>query len=204
MSMARLVITAVTIQGRSKIEVARDYGVSRVWVQKLVRRFQSEGDVTFEPRSRRPHSSPHTVDAEVEDAIIRLRKELSKQDWTPARKRLPPIWRARSRLAVAGLWCRPCRRSGGSCPGAASSAGNRRNGRDRPGAPFCTDQPNERWQADLTHWQLADGTEIAILNILDDHARLCLASHARRSTSGGEVAASFRKAFHQWGIRPVC
>jgi transposase len=38
MSMARLVITAVTVEGGSKSEVARDYGVSRVWVQKLVRR----------------------------------------------------------------------------------------------------------------------------------------------------------------------
>ena len=48
MSMARLVITAVTMEGRSKSEVARDYGVSRVWVQKLVRRFYSEGEVAFE------------------------------------------------------------------------------------------------------------------------------------------------------------
>jgi transposase InsO family protein len=45
---------------------------------------------------------------------------------------------------------------------------------------FCADQPNERWQADITHWRLADGTDISILNILDDHSRLCLASHARR------------------------
>ena len=54
MSMARLVITAVTVEGRSKSEVARDYGVSRVWVQKLVRRYQREGPAAFEPRSRRP------------------------------------------------------------------------------------------------------------------------------------------------------
>ena len=33
MSLARLVITAVTVEGCSKSEVARDYGVSRGWVQ---------------------------------------------------------------------------------------------------------------------------------------------------------------------------
>ena len=43
MSMARLVITAVTIEGRSKSEVAREYGVSRVWVQKLIHRFEADG-----------------------------------------------------------------------------------------------------------------------------------------------------------------
>ena len=55
MSLARLVITAVAVEGRSKSEVARDYGVSRVWVQKLVHRFQAEGEAAFTPRSRRPH-----------------------------------------------------------------------------------------------------------------------------------------------------
>jgi transposase-like protein len=33
MSLGRVVITAVIVEGRSKSEVARDYGVSRVWVQ---------------------------------------------------------------------------------------------------------------------------------------------------------------------------
>jgi transposase-like protein len=50
MSMARLVITAVTIEGRSKSEVAREYGVSRVWVQKLIHRFEADGEAAFEPR----------------------------------------------------------------------------------------------------------------------------------------------------------
>lgn len=58
MTMARVVITAVVVQGRTKSEVARDYGVSRVWVQKLVKRYLAEGDAAFEPRSRRPRSNP--------------------------------------------------------------------------------------------------------------------------------------------------
>ncbi len=44
---------------------------------------------------------------------------------------------------------------------------------------FCADQPNELWQADVTHWHLADGTTAEILNLLDDHSRLVLASLAR-------------------------
>jgi hypothetical protein len=57
MSLARLVITAVAVEQRSKSEVAGDYGVSRVWVQKLVHRYQREGPAAFEPRSRRPHTN---------------------------------------------------------------------------------------------------------------------------------------------------
>jgi hypothetical protein len=37
---------------------------------------------------------------------------------------------------------------------------------------FCAQQPNELWQADVTHWHLADATEVEILNLLDDHSRL--------------------------------
>ena len=39
MSMARVVITAVVLEGRPKSEVARGYGVSRRWVQILVARY---------------------------------------------------------------------------------------------------------------------------------------------------------------------
>jgi len=61
MSMARLIITAVVVEGRSKSQVARAYEVSRYWVQQLVRRYAPEGEAAFTPRSRRPHASPHAV-----------------------------------------------------------------------------------------------------------------------------------------------
>jgi hypothetical protein len=32
-------------------------------------------------------------------------------------------------------------------------------------------QPNEMWQSDLVHWRLADGTDVEVLNWLDDHSR---------------------------------
>jgi transposase len=109
MPRAQLIITAVVVEGRSRTEVARDYGVSRYWVQQLVRRYEREGPAAFQPRSRRPHHSPHAVDANTEDAIIRLRKELSKQELDADAETIA------ARLArVAGLWCRRYRRSGGS------------------------------------------------------------------------------------------
>lgn len=79
MSKARLIITAVVVEGRSKSEVARDYEVSRYWVQQLVRRWYAEGERAYVPRSRRPRSSPQAVPAEIEEEIVRLRKELARQ-----------------------------------------------------------------------------------------------------------------------------
>ena len=98
MPMARLIITAVTVAGRTKSEVAHDYGLSRYWVQQLVQRYQREGPSAFQPGSRRPSHSPHAVDADTEEMIIRLRKELSKQGLDAGRQpAAPPAERCNAR-----------------------------------------------------------------------------------------------------------
>jgi transposase len=79
MSKARLVITAVVTEGRSQGEVARAYGVSQGWVSRLVARFRAEGEAAFEPRSRRPRTSPTAISAGTADLIITLRKDLAGQ-----------------------------------------------------------------------------------------------------------------------------
>ena len=61
MSKARLVITAVLIEGRSQSQVARDYGVSQSWISRLIKRYTAEGEAAFEPRSRRPHITPQRL-----------------------------------------------------------------------------------------------------------------------------------------------
>src|SRR6185437_1824999 len=79
MSRARLVITAVTVEKRPVSEVAREYGVARSWIYALLARYQAEGEAAFEPRSRRPKTSPAAISGEAADLIVRLRKELSEQ-----------------------------------------------------------------------------------------------------------------------------
>ena len=57
MSKARLVITAVVVEGRSQSEVARQYGVSQSWVSRLVKRYGLEGLTAFEPLTASAHQS---------------------------------------------------------------------------------------------------------------------------------------------------
>jgi transposase InsO family protein len=187
-SLGRLVVTAVKVQGRTKSEVARDYRVSRGWVRELVRRYEQQGEAGLEPRSRRPLSSPHRTPVEIEDEIIELRKALSdegldagahtiafhlaeRHDAVPA---VATIWRILSRRGF--VTPQPQKRPRGSF------------------IRFEADQPNERWQADITHWVLAGGTPVDILNILDDHSRLLVGSDARATTKAADVVASFHQA----------
>jgi transposase len=67
---ARLVITAVIVEGRSQADVARAYRVSKGWVSKLVARYRAEGEVAFDPRSRRPHSSPNKTPDDTAELIV--------------------------------------------------------------------------------------------------------------------------------------
>ena len=77
MSKARLVITAVLIEGRSQSQVARDYGVSQSWISRLIARYTLDGDAAFEPRSRGPHTCPTRLPQPAIDLIIALRTELA-------------------------------------------------------------------------------------------------------------------------------
>ena len=55
------------------------------------------------------------------------------------------------------------------------------------------------WQADSTHWQLADHTDVEILNLLDDHSRFCLASVALRTVKAPDVLETFYLAAEAYG-----
>ncbi len=51
----------------------------------------------------------------------------------------------------------------------------------------------------MTHWSLTDGTGVEIVNFLDDHSRLCVASHALPVTKATDVAEIFLSACACYG-----
>jgi transposase InsO family protein len=55
-------------------------------------------------------------------------------------------------------------------------------------------QPNEMWQSEFIHWRLADGTDVEILNWLDDHSRYLLSCTAHEPVTGDDVMAVFLDA----------
>jgi transposase InsO family protein len=60
--------------------------------------------------------------------------------------------------------------------------------------------PNECWQSDVTHWRLADGREVEIVNFLDDFSRLCVGSRALVVATAPAVLEAFRAATARWGL----
>jgi transposase InsO family protein len=197
MGMPLLIVTSVLVEGRSKSEVARDYGVSRRWVITLVRRFLAEGQVGLQPRSRRPLSSPARTSSAIEDAIVEIRKDLDKHGHEAGAATIAFHLHQRHghSPAVSTIW-RILTARGFVTP----------QPHKRPKSSyvrFAAEQPNERWQSDITHWTLddgsADGLDVEILHWLDDHSRLCLASTARSVFKAPDVEASYRRIAAEYG-----
>jgi transposase len=194
MSKARLVITAVVIEGRSQGEVARAYGVSQGWVSRLVARYRAEGETAFEPRSRRPRTSPAAVAETTVELIVRLRKELSGQGLDAGPHTIAWHLEHHHQIRVsAATISRYLTRHGLVVP----------EPKKRPKSSylrFAAELPNERWQSDFIHHQLADGTEAEIVSWLDDHSRLALSVTAHPVTTGQVTLATFRAACARYGI----
>jgi len=194
MSKARLVITAVVIEGRSQGEVARAYGVSQGWVSRLVARYRAEGEAAFEPRSRRPKTSPTAISAETVELIIALRKELAGQGLDAGPHTI--AWHLQHHHQVrvsAATVSRYLTRQGLVVP----------EPKKRPRSSylrFAAELPNERWQSDFIHHYLAGGTEVEIVSWLDDHSRYALSVTAHPVTTGQVTLATFRAACAKHGI----
>jgi len=193
MSMARVVIMAVVVEGRSKSEVARDYGLSRRWVQKLVARYAVEGEAAFEPHSRRPHRNPRRIAQDTENAIVALRKQLSEAGHDAGAETIAWHLRAQTGAApsVATIW-RVLSRRGFVTP----------QPHKRPRSSwrrFQAELPNELWQADITHWPLATGSKVEVLNIIDDHSRLLVGSSARAVFKASDIVTDLHTAIARHG-----
>jgi transposase InsO family protein len=192
-SKARLVITAVVVEGRRPAEVARAYGVARSWVYELLARYRTEGEAAFEPRSRRPHSSPRTVPEATVELISRLRTELAGQGLDAGPDTIAWHLQHHHGLRISpSTVARYLAKRGFVAP----------QPRKRPRTSYVRFQaelPNECWQADFTHYRLVGGTDVEILTFLDDHSRYALSVTAHQPVTGPVVVEVFRQAVQRHG-----
>jgi transposase InsO family protein len=192
-SKARLVITAVIVEGRSQAEVARTYGVSKGWVSKLLARYRVEGDAAFEPHSRRPKTSPAALPAEVVALVVRLREQLTGSGLDAGADTIGWHLAHHHHLIVSRATIhRILVRAGAVTPQPAK----------RPRSSyirFQAEQPNETWQSDFTHYRLATGADTEIICWLDDHSRYALHLSAHLRITGPIVVATFGETAAQHG-----
>ena len=193
MDKGRFLVESHLKSGRPIAELARAHGVHRSWLYKLLARYQREGPMGLEPRSRRPHRSPGRITADWSDEIVLLRKELSDLGVDAGAMTIQTHLERRRGNApsVSTIW-RILKARGFVTP----------QPHKRPKSSyvrFAAELPNERWQADVTHVALADGSFLEVLNIVDDHSRLCVASRAFVTTKSSDVVRTMHRAAETLG-----
>jgi transposase InsO family protein len=193
------VITAVVEGGMTQAEAAHAYGVSKGWVSKLMARYRAEGQAAFEPRSRRPKSSPTATRVEVVELIVRLRKELTGAGHDAGPDTI--VWHLTHHHGITVSRATVSRHL--STRGLVVPEPKK-----RPKSSyirFAAEQPNETWQADFTHYRLTrpDGTagaDVEILSWIDDHSRYALSVTAHVRVTGAIVLATFRATVATHGV----
>ncbi len=198
MDLAGYVVNAVLVEKRSVAEVAAAHGVSRSWLYELLARYREGGEEGLKPGSRRPRSSPTRVSAAMEAEIVALRKWLTEEGLDAGAQTIHYHLLCRHRRrkvsvpSVATIW-RVLKGRGFITP----------QPHKRPRSSwrrFAAELPNEMWQADTTHWALADGTDVEILNVLDDHSRVLVASRAFETTKAADVVETFHRGVSAYGL----
>lgn len=200
MDKGRFLVEAHVLGGRPVSELAAAHGVHRSWIYKLIARYRDGGYEALAPRSRRPRSCKHQTPPEIVEGIVKLRERLVREGHdagasTIAYHLAQEMDEGTPALSVSTIW-RILRREGLVTP----------QPQKRPHSSlirFEAELPNEMWQTDITHWQLAGGEHVEIMNMIDDHSRLFLASQAFPTTKAQDVVDVFHKAAELHGL-PAC
>jgi transposase InsO family protein len=193
MSRTRVAVLQIVSKQLTVTAAAAEYGFSRRHLHRLLARYQEGGLEALEPRSRRPKSTPIAMPETVRQRVIELRGQLTADGldagpvtiaWQLEREGLPAPSTSTIRriLHAAGLITpEPRKRPRSSY------------------ARFEMAQPNEMWQSDFIHWRLADGTDVEVLNWLDDHSRYLLSCTAHEPVTGDDVVSVFLGVIEEYG-----
>lgn len=193
MSKSRVIVLAVVSKTLTPSQAGARYGVTRQWVHELLRRYHAGGLEALAARSKRPRTNPRATSEAIRRRVTELRCELTEQGldagpttiaWHLEREghAVPSTSTIRRVLHAAGLVrAQPQKRPKSSI------------------IRFEASQPNETWQGDFTHWQLADGGVVEIINWLDDHSRLLLGCRAYGRVGGREVLDTFTACVEEFG-----
>lgn len=175
-------------------EFAREHGVSERTVYRHQARTRAEG--RWQPRSRRPRSSPRVTPPDLDAWICRLRAELGPDNGADhirdalqdLHARTGPRWAVPSRSTINRVLARHDLLE--------------RNPAKRPRSSFrrfAYARPRDCYQIDATNVRLADGSLAAVFDVLDDCTRTLVACHAAPAETAQDAITAITHAFTAYG-----
>ena len=175
-------------------QVCRQYGISRDTYYRYKARLEAEGLEGLLPKSRRPHHSPNATPAAVVGLLVAKHHQLLEEGWDAGARSV------RDWLLLDGVVGIPSARTVHKI--LAEHGCVQPSPAKRPHSTYRRFQalsPNGMWQTDGTAWWLADGQEVAIVRVSDDHSRKILATLAAPSENGVSTWACMKTALTRHG-----
>src|SRR6478736_9112548 len=176
MSLRRAIIEADTSE-LNVDEFCRLHAVSTWFFWDLRRRHRVEGDVVLEPKSRAPHHPANRTPLAIEEAIVAKRKELDDAGWDAGAASIASRLSDLQGLPSESTIWRILVARGMIVPQPVKAP-------KHAGRSYTAERANECWALDDWEHELADGTEVKILDILDDHSRYAAACRAMEQCTG--------------------
>lgn len=193
----KMMAAVVAVGNGQDLNVARfcrEQAVSAKTFYKWVNRYKADGLDGLVDRSRRPRSNPNQTPVEIEEQIVRLRKQLADVGLDNGAitiqchlgrrgvARVPAVSTIHRILVERGL---------------VIPAPKKRP--KRAWTRFEAPGPNELWQTDATDWGIEAGL-VKVLSMLDDHSRVALRCRAVPEATTDQAWLTFCEAAQRWGL----
>ena len=176
-------------------KVCAAFGISRKTGYKILRRYEEQGPEALRDRSRAPHRHPNQTPADVEAAVLRVRKA-------------HPTWGSKKILAILERdWLADELPVRSTVDAILKRAGvvrprKRRSRRQPSGPPIVeANQPNDVWSIDYKGWfRVGDGTRCDPLTVNDVFSRASLECRAMVSPKLEDVQFRLEGLFWELGL----
>lgn len=185
---------AETVQFSSAVDT--EHEISRKTFYAIRNRALEEGQAAaLEPRSRRPKTSPSTITDDVKKQAVGVRAALQSSGLDHGPISVHDKMKALGMAPVPSIaaLARIFREAGVA----------RAEPRKKPRAAyrrFVYPAPNACWQLDATEYVLAGGRKCVIFQLIDDHSRYAVASHAATGETSRDAIRVVRKAIKAHGV----
>jgi transposase InsO family protein len=178
-------------EGANVRELCRRFGVSSSVAYKWITRYREKGREGLADRSRRPLRSPARTNAEIEAAVLEIR-------------RAHPQWGGRtiSKILERDVGVKPA-----PAPSTVTDILRRHHELDpsqsakhRAFTRFERAAPNELWQVDFKGHFATERERCHPLTVLDDHARYSICLKACGNEQTATVKAHLTESFRNYGL----
>lgn len=183
------------LSGEKMAQLCREFGISRVTGHKIWNRYRQDGARGLYNRSRAPQKHPNQLPFEIEQLIVRLKKEKPKWGAPKIRELVRNKYPDIKLPAISTVHCALDRH------GLVDK--HRRRNKYKATATYLSvpQEPNDLWCTDFKgQFKIRNGTYCFPLTISDFVSRYIISCEALSNTEINPCFAVFEEAFHEYGL----